>query len=77
MAEQEVGRWACQKCGRPVVAAGTKETRFPGIGAYTGPCPWDCGAWINRGFRFIRPGQVRAYRAEEWDARAVPAAAWP
>jgi hypothetical protein len=43
---------------------------FLGFGAFIGPCPWDCGAWINRGFRWIRPGQVSAYRADEWDQRA-------
>lgn len=70
MADQEVGRWNCEKCGRPVVAAGQRQTSFVGIGAFIGPCPWDCGAWITRGFRSIRPGRVMAFRAEEWDQRA-------
>jgi hypothetical protein len=51
------------------VAAGQRVASFAGIGAFMGPCPWDCGAWINRGFRSIRPGQVKAYRAAEWDER--------
>lgn len=59
------------------MAAGPRAKSFPGFGAYIGPCPWDCGAWINRGFRWIRPGQVSAYRAEEWDGRAVAASASP
>jgi hypothetical protein len=59
------------------VAAGPKARSFAGFGAYIGPCPWDCGAWINRSFRWIRPGQVKAYRAEEWDGRLVAASAWP
>jgi hypothetical protein len=70
MAAQEVGRWNCEKCGKTVVAAGQRAKSFVGIGAFMGPCPWDCGAWINRGFRFVRPGQVRAFRAAEWDERA-------
>lgn len=68
MAEQEVGRWVCDKCGKPLVAAGMRTPGFRGVGAFVGPCPWDCGAWINRGFRSIKPGQVRAYRAQEWDS---------
>lgn len=67
MADQEVGRWACEKCGRTVVAAGPRKAAFRGIGAYTGQCPWECGAWMNRGFRWVMPGRVRAYRGEEWD----------
>lgn len=66
-----MGRFSCEKCGRTVVAVGPRAKAFQGIGAFTGPCPWDCGAWINRGFRWIRPGQVTAYRAEEWDQRAL------
>ena len=66
MTDQEVGRWACEKCGKTVVAAGRRLPAFPGIGAYIGSCPWGCGAWINRGFRLIMPGQVRVYRADEW-----------
>ncbi len=69
MMDREVGRCSCDKCDRPIVAAGPLVKSFLGIGAFTGLCPWDCGAWINRGFRFIRPGLVKAYRAEEWDQR--------
>lgn len=75
MADQEVGRWACQKCGGMIVAAGQRTPSFPGIGAFTGSCPWDCGAWISRGFRFIKPGHVKAYRATEWDERTQGSAA--
>jgi hypothetical protein len=67
--DQEVGRWACEKCGKVIVAAGQRVAAFRGIGAFTGSCPWECGAWITRGFRSIKPGQVRAYRANEWDER--------
>jgi len=77
VADREVGRWVCQKCGGTIVAAGVRESSFRGIGAFMGPCPWDCGAWINRGFRWIRPGQVSAYRAEEWDGKAMASATWP
>ncbi len=66
---QEVGRWPCEKCGNIVVAAGRRKASFLGIGAFVGPCPWDCGAWITRGFRSIQPGQVEAFRGEEWDRR--------
>ena len=45
--------------------------KFKGVGAFTGQCPWDCGAWVNRGFRSIKPGEVRAYRADEWNGRAL------
>lgn len=72
----EVGRWACQRCGKTIVAAGQPAKSFLGIGAFMGPCPWDCGAWINRGFRGIRPGQVKAYRGDEWDSRAPASKAW-
>ena len=65
----ELGRWTCDKCGNTVVAGGQRVLSFRGIGAFIGPCPWECGAWLNRGFRLIKPGQVRAYRADEWDAR--------
>jgi hypothetical protein len=68
MSDKEVGRWTCARCGQPIVAAGRVVKTFPGIGGYVGPCPWDCGAWLNRGFRWIRPGQVKVYRAHEWDA---------
>ena len=67
MSAEEVGRWTCQKCSGEIVAAGHRSDTFRGIGAFIGPCPWDCGAQISRGFRFIRPGAVRAYRADEWD----------
>jgi len=56
-----------------IVAAGPVANAYMGFGAFIGPCPWDCGAWINRGFRQIRPGQVSAYRAAEWDQRASSA----
>ena len=65
----EVGRWACEKCGSEIVAAGPREGAFRGIGSFTGSCPWECGAWINRGFRLVRPGQVTVYRATDWDAQ--------
>lgn len=74
MQDEEVGRWECQKCGKLIVAVGPPAKVFPGIGAFIGPCPWDCGAWITRGFRRIKPGTVKAYRASEWDERPrVPA----
>jgi hypothetical protein len=73
MAAQEVGRWTCEKCGNVVVAAGLRMASFAGIGAFMGPCPWECGAWITRGFRSIRPGQVKAFRAADWDQRALRA----
>jgi hypothetical protein len=69
MADREVGRWSCEKCGQIIVAAGRHTAKFKGVGAFIGQCPWECGAWVNRGFRCIRPGEVRAYRAEEWDDR--------
>jgi len=68
--EQEVGRWACMKCARPIVAVGHRAKAFKGTGAFIGHCPWDCGAWISRAFRLVKPGQVRACRADEWDARS-------
>jgi hypothetical protein len=67
--DKEIGRWACDKCGNSIVAAGQSAKSFKGIGAFVGPCPWQCGAWITRGFRWIRPGGVTAYRAKEWDQR--------
>ena len=70
MADQEVGRWACPKCGQLIVAAGVLSPRFKGSGAFVGHCPWDCGAWINRSFRSIRSCDVRAYRAGDWDQHA-------
>lgn len=53
------------------MAAGLRSPRFKGTGAFTGPCPWNCGAWVNRGFRSIEPGKVRAFRADEWDQRPL------
>ena len=67
MADEEVGRWSCAKCGQVVVAVGRRVLTFKGTGAFMGPCPWNCGAYINRAFRSIRPGGVRAIRSEEWD----------
>jgi hypothetical protein len=64
--DQEVGRWACEKCGQIVVAVGARQPKFKGTGAYLGACPWQCGAWMNRAFRLVQPGQVRVYRADEW-----------
>jgi hypothetical protein len=71
VSDQEVGRWDCGKCGKTIVAAGRRAKSFLGIGAFNGPCPWECGAWIHRGFRSIKPGEVRAYRADEWEQRAT------
>lgn len=73
MRNKEVGRWSCSKCSQEIVAAGPRTEAFRGTGAFCGPCPWDCGAWINRGFRSIKPGQVGVYRAVEWDQRRVTA----
>jgi hypothetical protein len=67
--DEEVGRWPCPKCAQPIVAVGQRVKAFKGTGAFIGPCPWDCGAWVTRAFRLIKPGQVRARRAQEWDAR--------
>ena len=72
--DKEVGRWACGKCGKMVVAAGRPSPKFLGSGAFAGHCPWECGAWINRSFRHIRSGEVRIFRSAEWDDRALPAA---
>jgi len=55
------------------VAAGTRTKACKGVGAFTGECPWACGAWVNRGFRSIKPGAVRAYRADQWDQRPLGA----
>lgn len=71
MANQEVGRWKCDKCGGTIVASGQRSPSFKGSGGFSGPCPWDCGAYINRGFRSIKPGQVRVCRDEEWDQKAA------
>jgi hypothetical protein len=73
MPDQEVGRWKCEKCGGTIVAAGQRTAKFKGFGAFTGKCPWECGAWVNRGFRSIKPGDVRAFRADEWDGRPLGA----
>jgi hypothetical protein len=71
MADQEVGRWRCEKCNHNIVAAGPLTRAFKGTGAYTGHCPWECGAWFNRAFRLIKPGEVRVYRADHWDQRSL------
>jgi len=71
--DEEVGRWACEKCGRSIVAVGPRTRAFKGTGAFMGNCPWDCGAWITRAFRMIQPGRVRVCRAEEWDGRTLSA----
>jgi hypothetical protein len=71
MSDQEVGRWQCATCGGSIVAAGRRTPDFKGTGAFTGYCPWECGAWINRAFRSIRPGDVQAYKADDWDSRPV------
>jgi hypothetical protein len=63
--EAELGRWRCVKCGGDIVAVGVGAPRFLGVGAYQGPCPWNCGAWITRGFRKVKPGAVRVVRASE------------
>lgn len=71
MTDQEVGRWKCDKCGQSIVAVGQRSSAYKGTGAFSGSCPWECGAWINRAFRLIKPGEVRAVRADEWDARPL------
>jgi len=76
VADREVGRWVCKRCGNTIVAAGQMATSFTGFGAFMGPCPWGCGAWINRSFRRIRPGQVKAFRANEWDDRPSSSLGW-
>lgn len=68
---EEVGRWKCDKCGQTIVAAGHRSMKFKGTGAFSGRCPWDCGGWVNRGFRLIQSGEVQVYRADEWDQRAL------
>lgn len=73
MRDQEVGRWKCEKCDRMIVAVGERTKAFKGTGAFTGQCPWECGAWVNRAFRSIKPGEVRAYRADQWDTRPMGA----
>ena len=74
MADQEIGRWGCGKCGKVIVAMGQPSPKFKGTGGFAGPCPWDCGAYLNRSFRSIRPGEVRVCRADEWDQRHVAGA---
>ena len=71
--DEEVGRFTCEKCGHSIVAVGHRMKAYKGTGAFMGPCPWSCGAWITRAFRLIKPGQVKACRADEWDARSVTA----
>ena len=68
----EVGRWPCEKCGNEIVAVGPREGSHRGNGSYVGRCPFDCGAWINRGFRLVRPGQVSVYQARDWDRSGQP-----
>lgn len=75
MADEEVGRFSCTKCGRSIVAVGQRVKLFKGTGAFMGQCPWDCGAWINRAFRMVKPGRVSACRADEWDSRPPSATA--
>lgn len=55
------------------MAVGPRVRTFKGIGAFMGPCPWECGAWITRGFRFVQPGRVQACRASDWDERPLSA----
>jgi hypothetical protein len=64
--DEEVGRWGCLKCGQDIVASAPRAASFAGRGAYVGPCPWGCGAWIQRGFRGARPGTVTTWRSDEW-----------
>jgi hypothetical protein len=74
----EVGRWTCDKCGNEIVAVGPRAGAFRGHGSYMGPCPFECGAWINRGFRLVRPGSISVYRASDWDPeRAAQASVQP
>ncbi len=67
MSRSEVGRWKCERCGNEIVAAGPRASASSGIGSYiggySGACPWECGAWINRSFRLVRTGQVTVCRA--------------
>jgi hypothetical protein len=71
--DEEVGRWPCSKCGHDVVAVGQRTKAFKGTGAFMGSCPWGCGAWLTRAFRLIKPGRVKACRANEWDGRVATA----
>ncbi len=72
MADAEVGRWQCQKCGKTCVAAGVRVGSFRRNGAFVGPCPWECGAWISRGFRSV-PGVVSVYTSAQWHRFAAAA----
>ena len=72
MRNQELARWKCEKCGNEIVAAAPPPGSFRGNGGYSGPCPFECGAWINRVFRLARPGQVAVHRARDWDAAPSP-----
>jgi hypothetical protein len=71
--EQEVGRWPCPRCSKAIVAVGPRDKKFKGTGAFIGTCPWECGAWITRAFRQVKPGRVRACRADDWDGRTATA----
>jgi hypothetical protein len=69
---EEIGRWSCDKCGKGIVVVGERlAASFKGTGSFTGACPWECGAWINRGFRRVRSGGLAAFRADEFDASRV------
>ena len=65
---EEVGRWQCEKCGHSCVAVGRINKAFRGTGA----CPYGCGAWVTRAFRFVKPGTVTACTSEEWERRSPP-----
>jgi hypothetical protein len=67
---EEIARWPCEKCGQTCIAAGKRDLSFP-TGAFMGPCPSGCGAWINRGFRFVRPLTLRVFGSEEWNKLSV------
>ena len=71
--DEEVGRWSCLKCGKGIVAVGQRHKSFKGTGAFIGTCPWECGAWITRAFRMVKPGRVSACRADNWDGRSLTA----
>jgi len=64
---EQIGRWACSRCGRTCVAAGRRASLFRGIAAYTGPCPWGCGACVGHAFRFVRPRAVAVYTSDDWN----------
>jgi hypothetical protein len=69
--QEEVGRWQCEKCGKSCVAVARVDKKFRGTGAFMGACPYGCGAWINRAFRFVKPGTVSACTVDEWERRAA------